>query len=160
MNGESSNARTFFCSLPKNRHTQGGIVNKGKILIVDDEEVCRLYFRDLLSREGYSVNICENGLEAIQSFKMDRPDVVLMDVRMPNISGNKTLKIMKDIDCKVPIVMMSAYTTVDVVVNCMKLGAENMLKKPGDIQKVIRVIDNAIKTNRIAAAQKPEDDLE
>jgi len=47
------------------------------------------------------VNICENGLQAMQCFKMDRPDVVLMDVRMPNISGNRTLKIMKDIDCKV-----------------------------------------------------------
>ena len=120
-------------------------MSKGKILIVDDDEVCRLYFRDLFLREGYSVIICDNGLQAIQCFKTDRPDVVLMDVRMPNISGNKTLKLMKDIDCKVPIVMMSAYTTVDVVVKCMKLGAENMLKKPGDIEKVIRVIDNAIK---------------
>ncbi len=128
-------------------------MSKGKVLIVDDDEVCRLYFGDLLSREGYSVNICDDGLQAIQRFNMDRPDVVLMDVRMPNISGNKTLKMMKDIDCKVPVVMMSAYTTVDVVVNCMKLGAENMLKKPGDIEKVIRVIDNAIKNSRIESAQ-------
>lgn len=128
-------------------------MSKGKVLIVDDDEVCRLYFRDLLLKEGYGVNICENGLQAIECFNTDRPDVVLMDVRMPNISGNKTLKIMKDIDCKVPIVMMSAYTTVDVVVNCMKLGAENMLKKPGDIEKVIRIIDNAIKNSRIDAAQ-------
>ena len=130
-------------------------MSKGKILIVDDDEVCRLYFRDLFLREGYSVNICDNGLEAIQCFKTDRPDVVLMDVRMPNISGNKTLKLMKSIDCKVPIVMMSAYTTVDVVVKCMKLGAENMLKKPGDIEKVIRVIDNAIKNSTTAVIQKP-----
>ena len=130
-------------------------MSKGKILIVDDDEVCRLYFRDLFLREGYSVNICDNGLQAIQCFKTDRPDVVLMDVRMPNISGNKTLKLMKSIDCKVPIVMMSAYTTVDVVVKCMKLGAENMLKKPGDIEKVIRVIDNALKNSTIAVIQKP-----
>jgi DNA-binding NtrC family response regulator len=129
-------------------------MSKGKILIVDDEEVCRLFFSDFLSRAGYSVNVCENGLEAIECFKVDRPDVVLMDVRMPKISGNKTLRIMKDIDCKVPVVMMSAYTTVDVVVNCMKLGAENMLKKPGDIEKVIRIIDNAINNHRIADNQK------
>ena len=135
-------------------------MSKGTILIVDDDEVCRLYFRDLLSREGYSVNVCEDGIQAIQCFKTDRPDVVLMDVRMPNISGNKTLKIMKDIDCKVPIVMMSAYTTVEVVVNCMKLGAENMLRKPGDIEKVIRVIDNAVNNARIADIQKTASDEE
>lgn len=133
-------------------------MSKGKILIVDDDEGCRSYFSDLLSREGYTVNVCENGLQALQCFKMDRPDVVLMDVRMPNISGNKTLKIMKDIDCKVPIVMMSAYTTVDVVVNCMKLGAENMLKKPGDIEKVIRIIDKAINSGRIGDVQKTAGD--
>jgi|MudIll2142460700_1097286.scaffolds.fasta_scaffold32018_3 DNA-binding NtrC family response regulator len=127
-------------------------MSKGKVLIVDDDEVCRSFYSELLSREGYSVNICKDGLQAIDEFKIDRPDVVLMDVRMPHISGNKTLKIMKDIDSRVPIVMMSAYTTLEVVVNCMKLGAENMLKKPSDIEKVIRVIDNAIKHSRIEDA--------
>jgi DNA-binding NtrC family response regulator len=127
-------------------------MSKGKVMIVDDDEVCRSFFGELLSREGYSVNICKNGLEAIDEFNIDRPDVVLMDVRMPHISGNKTLKIMKDIDSSVPIVMMSAYTTVEVVVNCMKLGADNMLKKPGDIDKVIRVIDKALKHSRTEGA--------
>ncbi len=127
-------------------------------MVVDDDEICRLYFRDLFEREGYEVNICHDGVQAVQSFNMKRPDAVLMDIRMPILDGNETLKQLKAIDSDVPIIMMTAYSSLEVALECGQLGAENIIKKPGDIEKVVEVIENAIEKSRNKDIQKPAND--
>jgi DNA-binding NtrC family response regulator len=121
------------------------------IMIVDDDEICRLYFRDLFSKEGYNVNTYENPLHAIESFDNKEPDVVLLDVKMPIMGGKETLRKFKEINPAVPVIMMSAYTTLEIAVDCIKLGAEDILRKPGDIEKVVEKVETAIKSNEIMA---------
>src|SRR5262245_23480039 len=103
--------------------------NKGKILVIDDESQVGMIFTKVLQSAGYEVVAAESGEEGLK--KMDtRPDVVFLDIKLPGIDGLETLRRMRKSSPGTPVVMMTAYQTVDSAVESMRLGACDYLIKP------------------------------
>jgi CheY-like chemotaxis protein len=94
-----------------------------KILVVDDEPAFCEVLRDFLESKGYNVVVANSGDEALSTYPEERPDVVLMDVRMPGKDGLTTLKELKGIDPKVKAVMVSAVHDEEVVRQAKSEGA-------------------------------------
>ncbi len=106
----------------------------GSILVVDDDRVNRTLLARTLERSGHTVTTAENGLEALRVLADAVPDVVLLDVVMPELDGMSVLERMKDDAAlrDVPVIMISALDDFDSVVRCIELGAEDYLPKPFD----------------------------
>jgi len=107
--------------------------NKDPILIVDDdEEICKTLAR-LLKLEGYEqIHTANSGKEAIARIKVMKYDLILLDVRMPEMNGVEVLMEIRKYDEKVPVAMMSAYEDMDLAQEALRLGAYDFIKKPID----------------------------
>jgi DNA-binding NtrC family response regulator len=112
------------------------------VLVVDDEPDVREFFSTLLSREGYSVNSVSNGRAALDFLATNRPHVLLLDLRLPDMSGIEVLKKLKEMQSDTVAVVMTGYASVGTAVEAMKLGAWDYLVKP--IEE-ISVIFTAVK---------------
>ncbi len=80
-----------------------------KILLVDDEEGIQLLYREEFESEGYRVESAMNGEEALEKFKAVTPDLVILDINMPGMSGIEVLRQMKEINSELPVILCSAY---------------------------------------------------
>ena len=94
-----------------------------RILVVDDEQSMTEFLSILLSKEGYRVLAANSGPEALQKIKEIHVDVVITDIKMPGIDGIEVLEGIKQIDPTVPVIIMTAYGTMESAVKAMKLGA-------------------------------------
>jgi two-component system, NtrC family, response regulator AtoC len=118
-----------------NFHNKGG--EMGRILVVDDEEdICKT-LRDVFKGEGYEVEITVSGKEAIEKVKVRVPDLILLDVRMPEMNGVEVLKAIRNIDKNVPVAMITAYEDVDLAEEALRLGAYDYVKKPFDLEYLL-----------------------
>ncbi|RMD92061.1 MAG: sigma-54-dependent Fis family transcriptional regulator [Calditrichaeota bacterium] len=120
-----------------------------KILVVDDEESVRYSFKKLLREPDYQVVGAQNGNEAIRKIKQHEPDLVLLDIQMPDISGLEILKQIKQIAPKTPVLVITAYSTSERVIMAMKYGAYEYIEKPFDIPKIKALIDEALEVGRL-----------
>ncbi|HNX82549.1 MAG TPA: sigma-54 dependent transcriptional regulator [Candidatus Omnitrophota bacterium] len=112
-------------------------VNNKRILIVDDEPLVRGSLREMLSLCGYTVSIASNGREAADILKNFPADVVITDMRMPEMDGIHLLKYVKSEYPEMPVIMMTSFGSIDTAVSAMKMGAYDYITKP--------VIDSEIK---------------
>lgn len=80
-----------------------------KILLVDDEDSIRLVYEEEFKEEGYEVIAADNGTDALALFKNDTPDLVILDIQMPGMSGIEVLRRMKTIDSSIPVILSSAF---------------------------------------------------
>jgi len=104
---------------------------KERILVVDDEPSIRKYLGTLLEVEGFAVEAVASGQQAIDKIQNgDRPDFIILDVLMPELSGIETLKQLMDIDKSLNVVMLSCSNEVGTVVEAIRLGAIDYLTKP------------------------------
>ena len=115
-----------------------------RILVVDDQEDIRWLFSNLLREAGYAVSTAADGQEALQVAARQRPQLVLMDVRMPGVDGITALGRLKQGDPHLPVIMLTAYGDVPGAVQAMKLGAENYLLKPFNNEGVLLAIRRAL----------------
>lgn len=111
-----------------------GAASAGHVLVVDDDRVNRLLLTRSIEREGHRVSSAENGRAALQLLHEDPPDVVLLDIVMPELDGVSVLERLKGDPTlqHLPVIMISAIDEIDSVVRCIEAGAEDYLPKPFD----------------------------
>lgn len=117
--------------------------SKATILIVDDEAGIRDSMR-LLLKDQYRLVFSGNGREALKLFKAESPDLVLLDIRLPEIDGLEVLSRMKDLDPEAEVIMLTALNTVNYAVSAMKAGAYDYLTKPFDIEAIQSIIEKVL----------------
>ena len=115
-----------------------------QILIVDDAEFLRVRISKMLVGEGFEVAEAENGLKAIESYKSKKPDMVLMDVTMPEMDGLTALKELRKIDPNAKVVMLTALGQEFVVLEAVKSGAKDFIVKPFDRDRVMSAINKLL----------------
>jgi DNA-binding NtrC family response regulator len=128
------------------------------ILVVDDELGIRALLSEILSDEGHTVELAENAAQARQVREALRPDLVLLDIWMPDVDGITLLKEWAaSAQLTMPVIMMSGHGTIDTAVEATKHGASAFLEKPITLQKLLRAVDQALvkPTQRVAAGALP-----
>ena len=103
---------------------------KKKILVIDDEQAICKMLEKFLSRKGYKAITALSGEEGIKKLKQEKPQVVLLDIKMPGIDGIETLKGIRKIDKKVGVIMITVIKEDEVGRKCMQLGAYDYITKP------------------------------
>lgn len=106
------------------------------ILIVDDQPGIRLLLEELFRRENYETKVAVNGLEALQKVEQQRPDCVLLDMKMPGMDGIDVLKRLKSSWPDLPVIMMTAYDETQLTEEALEVGAMRYFTKPFDIFEV------------------------
>lgn len=101
-----------------------------RVLVIDDEKNIRMILAKCLSYEGYIVDTAEDGKSGIEKFKNGKYDIVLLDMKMPGLTGIDVLKELKKMDKSISVVMMTAFGTIESAVESMQLGAVDYIKKP------------------------------
>ncbi|HCM88637.1 MULTISPECIES: response regulator [Vagococcus] len=112
------------------------------VLIVDDAVFMRMKLKDILEKNGYSVlGEAQNGLEAVEKYKSEKPDLVTMDITMPEMDGVEALKKIKAFDPNAKILMCSAMGQQSMVMEAIREGALDFIVKPFDSERVIKALD-------------------
>ncbi|MDY0197070.1 MAG: sigma-54 dependent transcriptional regulator [Tenuifilaceae bacterium] len=119
-----------------------------KLLIVDDEQSVRYSFKKVFGSTMYNVKEASSAEEAIGGFKLENPDLVILDIEMPGKDGIQVLRELKQISPQIPIIIITAYGTGDRVINAMKYGAFDYIEKPFDIPRLKAIIEDAISTSK------------
>jgi DNA-binding NtrC family response regulator len=116
-----------------------------KVLVIDDEPFAREFFQKLLEKTVSQVHAVESGCEGIRALQQSSYALVILDIRLPDASGIELLKQVREINPLIPVIMITAYGTVEDAVRAMKLGAFDFLMKPfEETGKVLITIKNAI----------------
>ncbi len=119
------------------------------ILVVDDDLAHRLMLKKLLGGWGYDVYEADDGSVAIEKIRQTSFDLILMDIRMLNISGIEALEQIKIINPAIPVIIMTAYASVETAVSALKKGAYDYLTKPLDFDELKIAIERATEHNRL-----------
>ncbi|WP_207368448.1 response regulator [Heyndrickxia coagulans] len=116
-----------------------------KILIVDDAAFMRMMIKDILTNNGYDV-VAEaaDGAQAIEKYKEHRPDLVTMDITMPEVDGISALKEIKKIDPDAKVIMCSAMGQQAMVIDAIQAGAKDFIVKPFQADRVIEAIQKTL----------------
>jgi DNA-binding NtrC family response regulator len=139
------------------------------ILIIDDDDQLRRSFKKLLSdeglregsrdgahddaRQGSRVITAASAEAGIEAFKTQHPDLVILDIRLPGMSGLEAFKALHDLDSKIPIIIMTAYGTTETAINATKMGAFDYILKPFDIPQMLTTITQALHAGRFVRKQ-------
>ncbi len=121
-----------------------------KILLVDDEPRILELLSVALENEGYQVLEADNGKEALAQFKKEKPQVVLLDIRMPDMDGLEVLRQIKESNQTSSVIMMSAYGAMETVLQAIKRGAYDYLTKPVDLEKVKVLVKRTLEAQKLA----------
>lgn len=114
------------------------------ILVVDDEPDIRELIRDILEDEDYRVIIANNGEQAREAFESQTPELVLLDIWMPDIDGISLLKEFKQQNSAVTVLMMSGHGTIETAVEATRFGASDFIEKPLSMAKLLRGVETAL----------------
>ena len=113
------------------------------VLIVDDERTLARAVKAFLAESGYEAEVAGDGEKALELLPSLRPDVVFADVRLPGMSGIELLRRIREFDPAIPVIIMTAYGTIEGAVEAVKLGAFDYMKKPVDLEELKLLADRA-----------------
>jgi DNA-binding NtrC family response regulator len=122
---------------------------KPSILIVDDDEVMQQTLSDVLKKKGYEVFSVSAGNGALSIIKKNIIDVVLLDMRLPDVDGIEVLKRVKELDSEILVIMMTAYSDVQTAVSAMKSGAYHYINKPFELEELKLLIEKGLETKSL-----------
>ncbi|MDQ7784424.1 MAG: sigma-54 dependent transcriptional regulator [Desulfomonilaceae bacterium] len=120
-----------------------------RLLVVDDEPSMREFLEIMLSQDGYHVRTASDGLEGLKSYRLEDPDLVLTDVKMPVMNGLDLIREIHALDPEIPIIAITAYACVDDALRAVKEGAYDYVSKPFEIEDLRIIIRNALETRRL-----------
>ncbi|MDP1677533.1 MAG: sigma-54 dependent transcriptional regulator [Bacteroidota bacterium] len=115
-----------------------------RVLVVDDDENIQFAFKEVLRKDGCVYFAAWNGEEAIEQLHRRQPDIIFMDITMPKLDGLETLKQIREVNQKIPIVIITGYGTMQTAVKAMKLGAFEYFTKPLDVEKIREIKRKAL----------------
>ncbi|MCC6720939.1 MAG: sigma-54-dependent Fis family transcriptional regulator [Bacteroidia bacterium] len=125
-----------------------------KILIVDDEASIRDTLKEILTFEGYDVELAEDGAKALEMLKKEEYDVALCDIKMPKIDGLELLERVKGISDDTSFIMISGHGTIETALEATKRGAYDFISKPPDLNKLLITVRNACEKNNLVIETK------
>src|ERR1700677_2847611 len=131
-------------NLPLSGPTAGDSGNGARILVIDDEAAIRESLEVLLTLEGYAVRMVNDGEQGLRALELENFDLVLLDLALPGQSGLELLPQIRERQPELPVIMITAYGTVDNVVEAVHAGAENFVQKPWDNEKLLADIRSAV----------------
>lgn len=114
------------------------------VLIVDDKLTVRRLIGDIATKAGYQTYLAENGLKALEVTKLNHPSVIIMDIKMPVMGGIETFKVVRQQYPEIPIILMTAYGSIDTAIEAMKMGAFDYLVKPSNVEEIRGVLARAL----------------
>ena len=116
-----------------------------KILIVDDAAFMRMMIKDILTKNGYEIAAeAENGQKAVEKYAETKPDLVLMDITMPEMDGIQALKKIKELDGGANVIMCSAMGQQAMVIEAIKSGAKDFIVKPFQAERVLEAVKKVV----------------
>lgn len=107
-----------------------------KILVVDDQNGFRVLLKEVFENEGFLSFVAKNGKLGLEVFKENAPDIILLDIKMPEMNGIEMLRKIREVNQSVPVIMMTAYGELDEIRECAQLGAPIHFTKPFDIDEL------------------------
>ncbi len=114
-----------------------------KILIIDDERAIRNSLGEILSDEGYEVDVAENGSQGISMVDKEKYSIIFCDIKMPGMDGIEVLDKLMEMGCDAAVVMISGHGDISTAVECIKKGAFDFISKPLDLNRILITIKNA-----------------
>lgn len=117
-----------------------------KILVVEDEEILRNLYKELLEMKGYIVNTAEDGKRGLEFLENMRVDLILLDVNMPELDGEEFLKIIKSNDKlkKIPVLLITAISQIEKISKCLTMGAVGYIEKSSTPVEIMSKIEMVI----------------
>jgi len=121
-------------------------VEKAKILVIDDEKLIRWSLHEKFSKEGFAVITAESGLKGLELFTEEQPDIVLLDIHLPDIYGIDVLESMKKENPNAVVIMVTAFGDIETAIKAIKFGAYDFVEKPFNFEKLKILIGKALET--------------
>ncbi len=115
-------------------------LKKIRVLLVDDEEDFRKSFSQALNRRGFDTTAVAGGAEALESIQKERPDIVILDLNMPGMSGTVTLKIIRDMEQQLPVIILTGHGNMMNAMSSITLKVSDFMQKPVDIEQLSKRI--------------------
>ncbi|MDO4461326.1 MAG: sigma-54 dependent transcriptional regulator [Bacteroidia bacterium] len=124
------------------------------ILVIDDQKSIRSTLKDILELEGYEVALAENGKEGVDMLSNNKYDILLTDIKMPEMDGMEVLSKAVEIAPSMPIIMISGHGNIDTAVEAIKAGAYDFIEKPIDLNRLLITVKNAVEKNNLVVETK------
>ncbi len=124
------------------------------ILVIDDERSIRNTLKDILEYEEHQVKLAENGPAGIDAFKQNKFDLVLCDIKMPDMDGIEVLEQFGDLNNEIPVVMISGHGNIETAVDSIKKGAYDFISKPLDLNRLLVTVKNALERKDLVIETK------
>ncbi|MDP1993029.1 MAG: sigma-54 dependent transcriptional regulator [Syntrophales bacterium] len=120
-----------------------------KILVIDDEPILRNSLEIALKSSDYEVITAQSGEEGLDLFQKESPDLILLDHWLPGINGDEVLRLIRESDTEIPVIIMTAQGSIELAVNSMKMGAFDFLVKPFDLEQLEMLVQRALDRIRL-----------
>jgi DNA-binding NtrC family response regulator len=114
-----------------------------RVLIIEDDESARTRLEREIKKEGFVVLSAENGRIGVEILEKEHPEIILSDLKMPEMSGMEVLKKVKEISPATQFILMSSYGDMDTVIEALRLGAFDYIKKPIDLDLLTQILSKA-----------------
>lgn len=115
-----------------------------KILVVDDERSVRTIIKELLDLEGHTVDAAEDGVQALEKFREAGYDLVITDIKMPNMEGDELLSKIRELQSDIAVIMVSGHSSIDKAVECIHKGAFDFISKPVEMNRLLVSVRNSL----------------